>query len=270
MTTRLMYDGIYPDAASIAALHPEMVAGYIDGTWAWSAADWDKFPSSTVKVQITVTASVNDGDVLDVENGDATPAQTEGWIKLRKSAGYDRPTIYCNLSTVPAVRAGTGPYLLGVDYDLWVADYDDSENQVYPASAATQFVSDPDWDVSAVYDDAWPHRTVPAPVHYTTYGPPKLTTVSAGHTTVSLKWTAPGPLNGVAASEYEVFIYKGTNTSERDIVSSYPRTFTGVLSAQVGSLEEKTAYTVHLVAGGKDMSGVKSDVFASATFTTGG
>jgi hypothetical protein len=266
-----MYDGIYPDAATIAALHPQMVAGYLDGGWAWSAADWNLFPASTVKVQIVVTASVNEGDVLDVENGDATPGQTEGWIRLRKAAGYYRPTIYCNLSTVPAVRVGTGPYVLGTDYDLWVADYDDSTNQVYPVSIATQYVSDPDWDVSAVYDSAWPHRTEPAPVNPpSTYGPPKFTGVTAGHTSVALKWSAPGPLNGVAASEYQVFIYKGTIRDESTLVSSYPRTFTSVSSAQVGALAERTMYTVHLVAGGKNMSGVKADVFASATFTTGG
>jgi hypothetical protein len=267
---RLMYDGIYPDAATIAALHPQMVAGYLDGSWAWSAEDWGYFPSSTVKVQIVVTASANEGDVLDVENGDATPAQTEGWIRMRKAAGYYRPTIYCNLSTVPAVRSGTGPYVLGTDYDLWVADYDDSTASVYSNSVATQYETTDDWDVSAVYDDEWPHRTAPAPAPAATYGPPKLTEVSPGHTTVLLKWSAPGALNGVAASEYQVFVYKGTSADEASLVSSYPRTFTGVLSAQVGSLSERTEYTVHLVAGGKNMSGVKADVFASAMFTTGG
>lgn len=267
MTVRLMYDGIYPDASTIAAVHPQMVAGYIDGVWEWSEADWNLFPSSTVKVQITVTASANAGDVLDVENGDATPAQTEGWIKLRKGDGYDRPTIYCNLSTVPAVRAGTGPYVLGADYDLWVADYDGSENTVYAASAAKQFVSDADWDVSAVYDSEWPHRS--APVAPTTYGPPKITSVVPGHTSVRVAWSAPGPLNGIAASEYQIFIYEGS-AEEAHIVSGYPRTFSGVLSAQVGSLKERTGYTVHLVAGGANMSGVKADVFASDTFTTGG
>src|ERR1700691_3628438 len=118
MSNRTMYDGISYDAKTIARNFPDaqLVAGYTDGIYAWSQADWNLFPKS-VHVTVTVNAS-NEADVLDVENGDATPAQTEGWIRARKAAGVYIPTIYCNLSTIPAVRVGTGPYVLGVDYDL--------------------------------------------------------------------------------------------------------------------------------------------------------
>src|SRR5262249_53876649 len=90
-----MYDGINSDAATIAKDFPNaaIVAGYVNGAYKWSTADWDRFPHAT-HVQITITASANTGDVLDVEAGDASPSQTAGWIKLRKSAGYHRPTIY--------------------------------------------------------------------------------------------------------------------------------------------------------------------------------
>lgn len=156
---RTMYDGINVDAAAIAKLNPQMVAGYVNGPRSvWSAAEWNLFPHS-VRVQITVTASANAGDVLDVEAGDAVPGQTEGWIRMRKAAGLYRPTIYCSLSAVPAVRTGTGPYILGKDYDLWVADYDDSLKSVYPLAAAKQYRNAAEWDVSVVYDDGWPHRT---------------------------------------------------------------------------------------------------------------
>lgn len=81
------------------------------------------------------------GDVLDVETGDATPDQTHGWISMRKSAGLYRPTIYCSLDTVQAVRNGTLEYLLGKDYDIWVAMYDGSTQNVYAGVSAKQYAA---------------------------------------------------------------------------------------------------------------------------------
>lgn len=160
----MMYDGINSDARAIAGAFPNApyVAGYLNGTYAWSQADWDLFPKAK-HIGITTTASANIGDVLDVETGDATPAQAEAWISGRKMAGYFRPTIYCNLSTVPAVRAGTGKWKLGVDYDLWVAVYDDSQASPYAGSIAKQYASGQNWDLNVVYDVNWPYRVEPKP-----------------------------------------------------------------------------------------------------------
>lgn len=158
--SRYMYDGINSLAPVIHADFPNaaMVAGYINGIYAWSQSDWDLFPNA-VHVEVTVTASANAGDVLDVENGDTAPAQTAGWIAQRKASGYYRPTIYCSLAAVPAVRQGTGKYVLGTDYDLWVADYDGSTSDVYPVAVAKQYLNTNSYDESVVYDAAWPHRT---------------------------------------------------------------------------------------------------------------
>jgi hypothetical protein len=153
----IMPDGINSLAAGIARDFPTAarVAGYINGAYARSQADWDLVP--------------NAGDVLDVETGDATPDQAAGWVRMRKAAGLYRPTVYCSRSSVPMVRAVTGSYILGVDYDIWVADYTGSPHEVTaPGSpvatcAATQYVSISNYDMSAVYDSAWPHRTPPAP-----------------------------------------------------------------------------------------------------------
>jgi hypothetical protein len=156
-----MYDGINSLAGVIAKAFPDtaMVAGYVNGYYAWTQAEWDLFPHAN-HVTISITASANAGDVLDVENGDATPAQTEGWIKMRKSAGYYRPTIYCSRSVIPEVRQGTGPYILGRDYDIWVADWTGSPHEVTAPGTptanccATQYESTADYDASAVYDSA--------------------------------------------------------------------------------------------------------------------
>ena len=164
MTDRIMYDGVAALAAGIARDFPAaaIVAGYCNGDFAWSDADWNLFPHAE-RVTISVTASANEGDVLDVESGDATPDETEGWIAMRKAAGLYQPTIYCSLSVVPAVRIGTGRWVLGRDYCLWVADYDGSAASVYPLSAAKQYRNTDQYDVSVVYDDGWPRRTPPGP-----------------------------------------------------------------------------------------------------------
>lgn len=160
--TEYMFDGINALAAGIARQFPDAakVAGYVNGTYAWSQADWNLFPRAD-HVTISTRADADEGDVLDCEPGDATPAEVAGWIAMRKAAGLYRPTIYCSLSVIPAVRAGTGSYVLGRDYDIWVADYDDSAASVYPLAVAKQYRSTAGWDVSAVYDTAWPHRKPP-------------------------------------------------------------------------------------------------------------
>jgi hypothetical protein len=162
MTDVLMYDGINSLAAGISRQFPgaAKVAGYLNGIYAWSQAEWGLFPHAD-HVTISVTASANAGDVLDVETGDATPDQAHGWIAMRKAAGLYRPTIYCSRSVIPAVRAGTGSYVLGKDYDIWVADYDGSAASVYPGTAAKQYLSTPGYDLSVVYDAGWPHRKPP-------------------------------------------------------------------------------------------------------------
>ena len=173
MTDIMMLDGINSLAAGIARQFPgaAKVAGYANGTYAWSRADWDLFPHAD-HVTISVRASANAGDVLDVENGDATPAQAAGWIAMRHADGLYRPTVYCSLSVVPAVRSGTGHYILGRDYDIWVALYDNSTAMPpvpgLPAAAfaAKQYRSRADCDISVVYDPLWPHRLPahPAPI----------------------------------------------------------------------------------------------------------
>ena len=160
---RTMYDGVNTSAPIIARDFPDaqMIAGYLTGTYQWTVSDWGLFPHAQ-HVTIVTSAGANAGDVLDVETGDATPAQTQGWIAMRKAAGLYRPSIYCSLDTVPAVRVGTGSFRLGVDYDLWVARWDGNSSLPYPAAAAKQDMSTPSYDVSVVFDDGWPHRSPPA------------------------------------------------------------------------------------------------------------
>jgi hypothetical protein len=147
--TRLMYDAVTP--ANIPA-NAAMVAGYVDGRYAWSAADWARFPNA-VHVPIAVFPTTNSGVVLDVEQGDATPQQAPGWVQMRRAAGVD-PTVYCSEDAWPAVRAAfTAAGVPQPHY--WVAAYP-GEGAVIPVGAvAHQYQDAGPYDLSVVAD-FWP------------------------------------------------------------------------------------------------------------------
>jgi hypothetical protein len=147
-----MYDSI---TATDIPTSAAMVAGYINGTFAWSAADWARFPHS-VKVRIATRSNINDGHVLDVEAGDATPAQAPVWVHMRRAAGVD-PSIYCGAAAWPDVKAAfTNAGVAQPHY--WIAHYDGVVS--IPAGAVAKQYDDPPhtgghYDLSIVADH-WP------------------------------------------------------------------------------------------------------------------
>lgn len=199
---RTMFDGINADATAIKAVFKpgNLVAGYVHpSSFAWTTAEWGLFP---VLSRVTITPSAGTvADVLDVENGDATPGETEAWITLCKAHGLLRPTIYCSLSVVPAVRKGTGKWRLGIDYDLWVADWDGTTQIPYPAAAAKQFRNTPKYDVNAVFDDGWPHR-LPLPVQTHTLPVTFPLVDKADHYVISVSAIVGGKAQPVATVRY--------------------------------------------------------------------
>lgn len=143
------------DAVQASRIPPggDLVAGYCDTIRIpqWSDADWARFPA-VVKVRIAKKASTDDGHVLDVELGDATPAQAPGWVQLRRKAGVD-PTVYCNMSTWPAVKAAFRAAKVAEPH-YWIAKYDG--NPTIPQGAiAKQYINTAYYDVSSVAD-YWP------------------------------------------------------------------------------------------------------------------
>ena len=94
---RTMYDSVDPTTIPADA---QMVAGYVDpgGDYTWSAEAWARFPSAT-KVRIAGWASTDDGHVLDVEAGDATPDQAPGWCTRARARGIV-PTVYCSEAVI--------------------------------------------------------------------------------------------------------------------------------------------------------------------------
>lgn len=154
---RTMYDSVNPAAIPTSA---QLVAGYVDGAYEWSAADWARFPAA-VKVTIAVFAR-HDAQVLDVESGDATPGQAPGWVSRQRAAGRD-PTVYTSESNWGAVRAAFQQAGM-VEPHWWIAAYPGSvgAGQLYQGSVAHQYADRGSFDLSAVAD-YWPGVDPPPP-----------------------------------------------------------------------------------------------------------
>lgn len=118
-----MYDSVVPSQIPSSA---QIVAGYIDGLYAWSGNEWALFPNA-YKLRITIDASLDDGRVLDVETGDATPAQAPHWVNLRRQSiahPLSGPAcVYTSLYNWPAVKAAFAAQNVAPP-DYWIAAYD--------------------------------------------------------------------------------------------------------------------------------------------------
>jgi hypothetical protein len=146
---RQMFDAITP--SRIPTTTPEMVAGYLPGgSWPSYAEMVTRFPGA-VHVSIAVAADV-DAQVLDVENLDATPAESVGWT-VRQRARGQVPTVYCNVSTWPAVLAAHAAASVSPPL-WWAARYDDTA-EMWPGAIAKQHTTTDGYDLSIVADH-WP------------------------------------------------------------------------------------------------------------------
>ncbi len=158
----LMYDSVnINDIPANAAV----VASYVDGAYANTAAAFTKFPHAQ-HVTITVFGSLA-AQVADVETGDLTPASGALWAH-NKILNGQRPTIYCNASTRPSVVSALSKYNLEFvrDVDSWVAQYDGVPT-VPAGTVAKQYEGNTAQGVDiSVTNNVWPAAVVtpPAPV----------------------------------------------------------------------------------------------------------
>lgn len=161
--TRIMYDSTSPWDIPRDA---EMVAGYVDGRYAWPQAWWDLFPNA---VHVTISAmGTRVAHVGDVEVGCIwPPANAVPWVRRARAAGID-PTIYCNelndwLPVRQAFWAAGEP-----EPHYWVARYN-GVAQIPAGAVGRQYahphdgdgVADKPWETGAHYDksivvDFWP------------------------------------------------------------------------------------------------------------------
>lgn len=168
--TRIMRDST--SAADIPVKGTELVAGYRNGAFAWTPADYNRFPGIPhVYIDVTGASPENSG-VVDVEPLDVGVAGAVRWVKLRWAAihggkaGTDYPPItYCNRATLTPLFNAMGVAGLKIvrDFRLWIATLDGTETVpdmtgVTAVQARGASLTGGHYDESIVYDDAW-HRS---------------------------------------------------------------------------------------------------------------
>lgn len=154
---RTMYDGVN---ASTVPAGAQIYAGYVNGSWPSHAALVSKFPKA---LHVTIAVNVSaDAMVLDVEPGDATPAQAVDWALRQRARGNPHPVVYCNqkdkVTGWPAVKAAFA--LRKVAPPLyWVASYVNDPakppTQIPAGAIALQWYDFGGHDASLVAD-YWP------------------------------------------------------------------------------------------------------------------
>lgn len=112
------FDAINENAKYIPA-DAFAVGGYVNGVitrYVWTHATWARFPRS-YHIRINVTGDPTRGNALDVERGDATPANVQPWIEHHGGEPDDPLLVYCNRSNLDAcvaarnaAHAATGIY----------------------------------------------------------------------------------------------------------------------------------------------------------------
>lgn len=141
----------------------DLVGGYVDGAYAWTDADW-LFHHTSRLVRIAVDWRNQEADVLDVEQGDATPGEAVAWTQTRRANGQGA-TLYFSSGLYSQVAAAFAAVGAPVPY-VWVAQWDGVYSGWYGAVAkqyANPTLSGGHYDLSWVAD-YWPGiDTGPAP-----------------------------------------------------------------------------------------------------------
>lgn len=135
---RTMYDTINTKVNNIPP-DAQMVAGYDNGKYRWSDADWARFPNAIhIHICIYIPGYVppNTGHVLDLEAGDVNAislARAEVWGRQRQAAGI-KPTMYTSKDPWMQIRAL--PAFSG--WDFWISDPTGSPH-ILTGTVATQY-----------------------------------------------------------------------------------------------------------------------------------
>jgi len=110
------------------------VAGYVDGKWATYPRLAAAFPGALL-LSVAVLAA-DDADCLDIETGDAAPADAAGWYGRQKARGAARPCLYADASAMESgvIPAITAAGISRASVRLWSAHYTGTAHICGPAS----------------------------------------------------------------------------------------------------------------------------------------
>lgn len=132
------------DAVNIGNIpqHAQCVAGYVGGHWVTYPTLRKMFPNSHV-LSIAVNASEK-AHCLDVETGDATPAEAPHWVHQAHLDGIDRPVVYGSRDQygdeiIPALRHN---FIRRGNYRIWTAHYTDIPHICGPHTCGWEFHAD--------------------------------------------------------------------------------------------------------------------------------
>ena len=140
------------DAIAVGNLPPgaAVYAGYDDGAWPDAAAILARFHAPVVRV--TVNPNDDEGDMLDVENGDATPTDAPGWVRRRRASGHAGPLVYMSASLWATVRQAFSAQ--GVPEPGYLVAAYDGVAEIPPGAIGKQYAGTipPGYDISVVVD----------------------------------------------------------------------------------------------------------------------
>ena len=153
--SRIMYDAVTPNNIPANA---QMVAGYVNGPYAWKDSDWTRFPNA-VHVTIATHPSNTDSQVIDYEKGDFDDTNLIAAIRSRRGANdttvdNSPPTVYCSESSWAHVRGLVENAQIKQPV-YWVAAYPGAGPSVPAGAVAHQYTDTGKVDISIV-NDYWP------------------------------------------------------------------------------------------------------------------
>lgn len=162
---RIFRDSVTPAAIPLDGI--QGVIGYANGRFRWHPADETRFRHAGLQVaHVDIDGTAWEAAaILDVERGDAGPAQAPDWIRKRNGFRGDA-TIYCNLSTLPDVLAATSRITHPVtgSWWLWIAHFT-GHPHIPPMDLppgvrvmGCQYLNTENYDESVVVGDAWHRR----------------------------------------------------------------------------------------------------------------
>lgn len=133
-------------------------AGYNAGRW--PNVDVIRAAHPGVPILEITPELANSGECLDIENGDAIPADAPRYVELRAAAGIWRPVLYGSRAVLPAIAGAlTLAGLPRSAYRLWSAHYGAGNHICGPHSCGslvqadgTQWIDHGGWDESAMPD----------------------------------------------------------------------------------------------------------------------